>query len=221
MPVEYWVTCALDPWPELEQDDAFGEIVDALRASGEYAYDEVMVTLEEAAPAFVPGGSVVLHVSGPTRANWEEVLELLDAVAAAGEGVVFAEDRQIVLDRRSVRPGVSAFKQAPAWAAPIVAWPAPVEVVVFGARELADPKAELARFGLAALAARIVASRVSAGQLGPLAARIGADVTSLPVALSVSGATLDALVVAQALAHAVRGRAFALGGDGRRAELPP
>jgi hypothetical protein len=105
MSIEYWVACMQDPWPALEQDDAFGEIVAALRDDGEYEYDHVMLSLEESRPSFVPSGSVVLHVSGPANANWDEVLELLDAMAAAGEGVVFSEDRQVVLDRRSVRPG--------------------------------------------------------------------------------------------------------------------
>jgi hypothetical protein len=107
MAIEYWVTCMLDPWPALAHDDAFGEIIGALREDGEYAYDEVELSLVEGAPSFVPSGSVVLHVVGPSTANWDEVLELLDAVAAAGEGVVFADDRQVVLDHRSVRPKAS------------------------------------------------------------------------------------------------------------------
>jgi hypothetical protein len=106
MSIEYWVTCMQDPWPALAEDDAFGEIVSALRDDGEYSYDEVALSLEEGAPSFVPAGSVVLHVAGPSSANWDEVLELLDAIAAAGAGVVFAEDRQIVLDHRAAKPGV-------------------------------------------------------------------------------------------------------------------
>jgi hypothetical protein len=108
MSIEYWVTCMVDPWPALAHDDAFGEIVDALRDDGEYAYDEVEVTLVEGAPSFVPSGSVVLHVVGPSVANWDEVLELLDAIAAAGAGVVFAEDRQVVLDHRSIQHGAKS-----------------------------------------------------------------------------------------------------------------
>jgi len=100
MSIEYWVTCMRDPWPSLAEDDAFGEIIDALRDAGEYRYDEVELSLHESAPSFVPAGSVVVHVAGPSGANWDEVLELLDAFAAAGEGVVFAEDRQVVLDHR-------------------------------------------------------------------------------------------------------------------------
>src|SRR4051812_41027794 len=116
--ISYWVTCAVDPWPALEGDEAFGEIIAALRDNGEYAYEDngIELSLEESAPSFVPAGSVVVRVSGPSRAGWDEVLELLDAMAGAGEGVVFSEDRQIVLDRRSVRPGRKAFDERPAWA---------------------------------------------------------------------------------------------------------
>jgi hypothetical protein len=109
--IEYWVTCALDPWPQLAGDDAFGEIVDALRSDGEYEHDGIELALVEDGPAFVPTGSVVLHVVGPGGASWDELLELLDAIAGAGEGVVYAEDRQIVLDRRTVKPGVQASKE--------------------------------------------------------------------------------------------------------------
>lgn len=98
--IEYWVTCMRDPWPALAADEAFGEIVAALRDDGEYSYDAIELSLEESAPSFVPTGSVVLHVAGRSGADWDEVLELLDAIAAAGEGVVFAEDRQVVLDHR-------------------------------------------------------------------------------------------------------------------------
>jgi hypothetical protein len=200
MSLEYWVTCALDPWPALAQDDAFGEIIDALQTSGEYHYDEVEVSLEEAAPSFVPVGSVVLHVSGPSSARWDEVLELLDAIAAAGDGVVFSEDRQIVLDRRSVRPGVKAFKEQPAWATALAAKLPGLHVVVEGS-PVADPAAELAKVGLAALASRLT-------------------FTATPTGLEISGPTIDALVAGQALAYAARGKAFARGIDGAREELP-
>lgn len=101
MSIEYWVTCAKAPWPALEQDDAFREIVAGLLEDGEYEYDHVSLSLEESRPSFVPSGSVVLHVCGPASANWDEVLELLDAMTAAGDGVVFSEDRQVVLDHRT------------------------------------------------------------------------------------------------------------------------
>lgn len=105
MSIEYWVTCARDPWPVLAEDEMFGEIVDALRASGEYTYDAVELSLEEGPPSFVPTASVVVHVSGSAGANWDDVLDLLDAIAAAGDGAVFSEDRQIVLDHRSPPAG--------------------------------------------------------------------------------------------------------------------
>ena len=72
-----------------------------LLEDGEYEYDHVSLSLEESRPSFVPSGSVVLHVCGPASANWDEVLELLDAMTAAGDGVVFSEDRQVVLDHRT------------------------------------------------------------------------------------------------------------------------
>ncbi len=100
MSIEYWVTCAKAPWPALEHHDGFGEIVAALLEDGEYEHEGVSLSLEESRPSFVPSGSVVVHVTGPAAANWDDVLELLEAMAAAGEGVVFSEDRQVVLDRR-------------------------------------------------------------------------------------------------------------------------
>lgn len=200
MSIEYWVTCALDPWPALAQDEAFGEIVDALQTHGEYQYDAVEVSLEEAAPSFVPVGSVVLHVVGPSSANWDEVLELLDAIAAAGDGVVFSEDRQIVLDRRSVRPGVKAFKEQPAWATALAAKLPGLQVIVEGS-PVANPAAELAKVGLAVLAGRLTFRAVASG-------------------LEVDGAAADALVAGQALAYAARGKAFARNVDGTREELP-
>jgi hypothetical protein len=200
--VEYWVTCMLDPWPALAHDDAFGEIVDALRDDGEYRYDEVEVTLEEGAPSFVPAGSVVLHVVGPKSANWDEVLELLDAIAAAGEGVVFAEDRQIVLDRRSVRPGMKAFKESPAWAQAIAAKLPGLRVQVRGPKAIEDPKRELERMGLAVVASRIEVVQVDGGL----------DITAQHPA--------DALVAGQMLAHTARGTAIAVGTGGETHELP-
>lgn len=200
MSLEYWVTCALDPFGALAADEAFGEIVDALQTDGEYEYDAVTLTLEEAAPSFVPPGSVVIHVAGRSGANWDEVMEFLDALAAAGEGVVFAEDRQIVLDRRSVRPGVKAFKEQPAWAVAIAAKVFGLRVVVEG-QPIADPAGELAKVGLAALATRV---------------RFAAS----PDGLAISGPATDALVAGQVLAHAARGKAFACGSDGSREELP-
>jgi hypothetical protein len=199
--VEYWVTCMQDPWPALIHDDAFGEIVGALREDGEYGYDEVELSLVEGAPAFVPTGSVVLHVVGPSSANWDEVLELLDAIAAAGEGVVFAEDRQIVLDRRSVRPGVKAFKEQPAWALALAAKMPGLHVVVEGS-PVANPQHELERVGLAALATRVTVATAGA-TLNIRAAR-----------------ETDALVAGQVLAHAARGRALAVGPAGDTEELP-
>jgi hypothetical protein len=196
--VQYWVTCALDPWPALVQDDAFGEIVDALQSDGEY-YDAVVLTLDEAAPSFVPAGSVVIQVVGPSSANWDEVLELLDAIAAAGDGVVFSEDRQIVLDRRSVRPGVKAFAEQPAWATALAAKLPGLQVVIEGL-PIADPRAELGKVGLAALAARVTFTATAAG-------------------LVVGGGTTDALVAGQALAYAAKGKAFACVA-GSREELP-
>jgi hypothetical protein len=100
MAVEYWVTCTRDPWPALVGVEMFAEVIETLRTTGECAYDTVELSLEEGPPAFVPAGSVVLHVSGSAAANWDEVLELLDAIATAGDGAVFSEDRQIVLDHR-------------------------------------------------------------------------------------------------------------------------
>lgn len=199
--VEYWVTCMLDPWPALANDDAFGEIVGALREDGEYAYDQVELSLIEGAPAFVPTGSVVLHVVGPSSANWDEVLELLDAIAAAGEGVVFAEDRQIVLDRRSVRPGVKAFKEEPTWAIALATKMPGLHVVVEGGR-VDDPQRELERVGLAALAGRVSVA-----------------ITDTGVVIRAPRET-DALVAGQVLAHAARGRALAVGATGDTEELP-
>lgn len=200
MSIEYWVTCALDPWPTLAQDAAFGEIVDALQSHGEYQYDAVEVSLEEAAPSFVPVGSVVLRVVGPSSANWDEVLELLDAIAAAGDGVVFSEDRQIVLDRRSVRHGVKAFKERPAWAIALAAKYPGLQVVVEGS-PVAKPAEELAKVGLAVLASRLTFRTTDTG-------------------LEVDGAPIDALVAGQVLAYAARGKSFARGTDGTCEELP-
>jgi hypothetical protein len=201
MSIEYWVTCMLDPWPALESDEAFGEIVGALRDEGEYTYDEVDLSLVEGAPSFVPTGSVVLHVVGPSGANWDEVLELLDAIAASGEGVVFAEDRQIVLDRRSVRPGVKAFKEQPTWATTLAAKMPGLHVVVEGS-PVESPVRELERVGLAALASRVTVTQAGAS-LMVRAAR-----------------ETDALVAGQVLAHAARGRALAVGATGDTEELP-
>jgi hypothetical protein len=203
MAIEYWVTCSLDPWTPLEGDEAFGDIVDALRSDGEYEYDDgVELSLQEAGPSFVPIGSVVVHVVGPTTSNWDEVLEFLDAVAAAGDGVVFSEDRQIVLDRRSTRPGVKAFKEEPAWAKAIAAKQPGLHVVVEGGQPIADPSNELARVGLAALATRVTC-RTQDG------------------ILTITGAReTDVLVGGQALALAARGTAFAVGTDGTREALP-
>lgn len=200
MAIEYWVTCMLDPWRALEQDEAFGDIVDALRSGGEYTYDEISLSLLESAPSFVPTGSVVLHVVGPSSANWDEALELLDAIAAAGEGVMYSEDRQVVLDRRSVRPGVKAFSEQPAWAITLAA-KLPGLVVIVEGQALADPRAELAKVGLAALAARVTIATIANG-------------------IEITGAATDALVAGQALAHAARGTAFAQGSDGTREALP-
>jgi hypothetical protein len=200
--IEYWVTCMLDPWPALAHDDAFGEIVDALRDEGEYLYDEVELSLEEGAPSFVPVGSVVIHVLGPKTANWDEVLELLDAIAAAGEGVVFAEDRQIVLDRRSARPGTKAFKESPAWAQAVARKLPGLRVRVSGTRSVADPARELERAGLSELANRIKIAHVD----GTL--EITAQLET------------DALVAGQVLAHAARGSAIALGVSGETHDLP-
>jgi hypothetical protein len=199
--VEYWVTCMLDPWPALAHDDAFGEIVDALRDEGEYSYDEVELSLIEGAPAFVPVGSVVLHVVGPSSANWDEVLELLDTIAAAGEGVVFAEDRQIVLDRRSLRPGVKAFKEQPAWAVALAEKLPGLHVVVEG-RQIENPQRELERVGLSALAGRVSLVATDSGTVIRAARET------------------DALVAGQVLAHAARGRALAVGLTGDTEELP-
>lgn len=202
MSIEYWVTCALDPWPALAEDEAFGEIVGALLADGEYRNDDVELTLEEAAPSFVPVGQIVLRVSGPSTANWDEVMEFLDAMAAVGDGVVFSEDRQIVLDRRSIRPGVKAFNEQPAWATALAAkWP-DLHVVVEGTVAVANPSVELGRVGLAALASRVT-------------------VTAQGGTLQIRAAQLtDALVAGQALSHAARGPAFAVAGSGAREELP-
>lgn len=200
--VEYWVTCVLDPWPALAHDDAFGEIVDALRDNGEYCYDEVELSLEEGAPSFVPAGSVVIHVVGPKTANWDEVLELLDAIAAAGEGVVFAEDRQIVLDRRSVRPGTKAFKESPAWAQALAAKLPGLRVRVVGTHVLDSPKRELERAGLSVLASRVSISHVDGG-LEITAAR-----------------ETDALVAGQVLAHGMRGTGVAIAVTGETHDLP-
>ena len=216
--VEYWVTCMLDPWPALAHDDAFGEIVGALREDGEYAYDEVELSLIEGAPAFVPAGSVVLHVVGPSTANWDEVLELLDAIAAAGEGVVFADDRQIVLDRRSLRPGVKAFKEEPAWATKLRdEWRVPIDVVIFGARDI-DAHHELRRVGLEALAGRVTVVSVT-HDIERLAARVGIDRTGYSSVIHVYGPGVDPLVAGQVLAHAARGRAFALAPGDHQQEL--
>jgi hypothetical protein len=199
--VEYWVTCMQDPWPALIHDDAFGEIIGALREDGAYAYDAVELSLVEDGPAFVPTGSVVLHVVGPPGAHWDEVLELLDAIAAAGEGVVFAEDRQIVLDRRSVRTGVKAFKEQPTWAVALAAKMPGLHVVVEGG-PVESPQRELERVGLAALAQRVTVTATGAG-LNIRAAR-----------------ETDALVAGQVLAYAARGRALAVGATGDTEELP-
>ncbi len=202
MSIEYWVTCALDPWPALESDDAFSEIVEALRTEGEYEYDAVTLTLQEAAPSFVPPGSVVVHVTGSSGADWDEVMELLDAMAAAGDGVVFSEDRQVVLDRRSVRPGVKAFNERAAWAVALAGKLGKSTVTVSGPRAIADAKQELARVGLQALAARCA-------------------ITPTPDGFSiVAGDSVDALVAGQALAYAVAGRAEAVGDNGEREQLP-
>jgi hypothetical protein len=201
--IEYWVTCALDPWPELATDDAFGEIVDALRSDGEYAHDGIELSLVEDGPAFVPTGSAVLHVVGPGGASWDEVLELLDAIAAAGEGVVYAEDRQIVLDRRTVKPGVQAFKEQPGWAVALAARHPGLHVVVRGPATVADPVRELSRVGLASLAARVA-------------------ITAIEDGLEVRGEReTDVLVAGQVLAHATRGRAVAVTAGGATEELPP
>lgn len=200
MSLEYWVTCATDPFGALAADEAFGEIVGALQSEGEYAYDAVTLTLEESAPSFVPPGSIVIHVSGRSGADWDEVMEFLDALAAAGEGVVFAEDRQIVLDRRSVRPGVKAFKEQPAWAIALAAKVSGLRVVVEG-QPIADPAAELGKVGLAALAQRVTFTSTASG-------------------LTIGGPDTDALVAGQVLAHAARGKAFAYGSDDAREELP-
>jgi hypothetical protein len=202
MSLEYWCTCALDPWPALESDEAFGEIVDALRTDGEYEYDAVMLTLQEAPPSFVPIGNVVVHVVGSPSADWDEVMEFLDAMAAAGDGVVFSEDRQVVLDRRSVRPGVKAFNERPTWAVLLgKTWP-DLTVVVEGTKAVADPSAELGRVGLAGLAGRVT---------------VTATGTKLHIRATQPS---DALVAGQVLGHAARGRAWALGPDGLRQELP-
>jgi hypothetical protein len=198
--IEYWVTCAKAPWPALEHDDAFGEIVAGLLEDGEYELERVTLSLEESRPSFVPSGSVVLHVSGPANASWDEVLELLEAMAAAGDGVVFSEDRQVVLDRRSVRPGMKAFKDRPEWAVALAAkWPG-LHVVVSG-QAVPDPAKELDRVGLSALAGRISITRIDGG-------------------LEIRGPETDVLVAGQVLAHAARGSARAIGPSGTTQELP-
>lgn len=201
MSIEYWVACALDPWPSLEGDEAFTEIVAALRDDGEYDYGNVMLSLEEAAPSFVPPGSIVMHVSGKPGADWDEVMEFLDAMALAGDGAVFTEDRQIVLDRRSVRPGVKAFKEDPAWAIALAKKLPDLRVVVEGTRPVADPKTELARVGLAVLGGRVTVT-ATGNQLAITAAKL-----------------TDALVAGQVLAHSAAGKAFAVSGETRE-ELP-
>lgn len=200
--VEYWVTCALDPWPALEADDAFGEIIDALRSDGEYEYAAVRLWLEESAPSFVPAGSVVVHVSGSASADWDEVMEFLDAMAAAGDGVVFSEDRQVVLDRRSVRPGQKAFNERAAWAIALAQKLGTLRVEVTGPRAVADARRELERVGLAALAQRCTI----------VAQRDGFAITAAD--------GVDALVAGQALSHAVAGRAEASNATGARETLP-
>jgi hypothetical protein len=202
MSISYWVTCALDPWPALESDEAFSEIIEALRSQGEYEYDAVTLTLQEAAPSFVPPGSVVLEVNGSASANWDEVMALLDAMAAAGDGVVFSEDRQVVLDRRSVRPGVKAFNERPAWAIALAAKLGTFVVEVSGPRAVADANAELARVGLRALATRCA-------------------IAALPGGFSIEATDrVDALVAGQALAYALAGRAEAVSNTGAREPLP-
>jgi hypothetical protein len=202
MSIEYWVTCALDPWPALESDDAFSEIVEALRTDGEYEYNAVRLTLQEAAPSFVPPGSVVLHVEGSGGADWDEVMELLDAMAAVGDGVVFSEDRQVVLDRRSVRPGVKAFNERAAWAVALAAKLGTLVVDVRGPRAIPDATQELARVGLQALAGRCAITATAEG-------------------FSIAAAdSVDALVAGQALAYAVAGRAEAVATSGAREPLP-
>lgn len=202
MSIEYWVTCALDPWPALEADEAFGDIVDALRTDGEYEYEAATLTLQEAAPSFVPPGSVVVHVTGSAGANWDEVMELLDAMAAAGDGVVFSEDRQVVLDRRSVRPGQKAFNERPAWAIALAAKLRSLRVEVSGPRVIGDAHRELGRVGLATLAHRCTITSQTGG-----------------FAITAADA-VDALVAGQALSYAVAGRAEAISDDGAREPLP-
>lgn len=239
MSVEYWVTCALDPWPSLEADEAFSEIVEALRSDGEYTYDAVSLTLQDAAPSFVPPGSVVVHVSGRPGAEWDEVMEFLDAMAAAGDGVVFSEDRQVVLDRRSVRPGVKAFKERPDWAVALGAkWPR-MTVVVFATLQPKHPRAELEAVGLRAIAKRVddrgFWNQSRFGDVwcesvphGPTFDGLCKDakVDPKPYIMCMrfsrvgAGEWTDALVAAQILAHAVKGRAIALGPDGATEDLP-
>lgn len=202
MALEYWCTCALDPWPALEQDEAFSEIVGALRDEGEYEYDAVTLTLQEAAPSFVPIGSVVVHVVGSSSADWDEVMEFLDAMAAAGDGVVFSEDRQVVLDRRSVRPGVKAFDESPKWARGLASVWTELTVVVEGTQAVPDPAGELGKVGLAALAKRIT-------------------ITATGTKLHIRAAQpTDALVAGQVLGHCARGKAYAINAEGLRQELP-
>ncbi len=218
--VEYWVTCMLDPWPTLAADDAFGEIVDALRDVGEYSYDEVDVTLEEGGPSFVPTGSVVLHVVGPKTANWDEVLALLDAIAAAGEGIVFSSDRNIMIDRRTQKPGTKAFKESPAWATELAAKHASLEIIVFGMRDPGLPTAQLQRMGLAALAERVQFLHLA--EIEPLTSRVGLTPGVYILAIGVTAPNpVDALVAAQALVHSANGCAFALAPNGTREQLPP